>query len=93
MIDLAPIPVIDNHCHPLSIEKTILEPSALAREFYHGWGDIPGDGTLSALRGASPELRHHFSNLGVVHTMACQLSKLLDCAAELDAGSPVQRGL
>ena len=85
MIDFASSPVIDNHCHPLAIEKTILEPVALAREFYHGWGDIPDSGTFSASGAISPELSHDFSNLGVVHTMVSQLSMLFECPADLDA--------
>ena len=85
MIDFARVPVIDNHCHPLAPEKTVLESEALAREFYHGWGDISETDTGSASFGDSPELCHHFSNLGVVHTMVYQLSKLFGCSAELGA--------
>ena len=44
MLDFTDIPIIDNHCHPIDPKKAVLEPSSLAREFYHGIGDIPEDG-------------------------------------------------
>ncbi len=40
-LDFTDIPVIDNHCHPMDPEKAFLDPGKLAREFYHGFGDIP----------------------------------------------------
>jgi len=84
LIDFTDVPVIDNHCHPLDPEKATLEPEALAREFYHGMGDVPENDITRGPLGATPELRYHFSNLGVVHTAVCQLSKLFDCPAELE---------
>jgi predicted TIM-barrel fold metal-dependent hydrolase len=85
LIDFTGVPVIDNHCHPLDPDKATLEPETLAREFYHGMGDIPEDDITRGSLGATPELSHHFSNLGVVHTVVCQLSELFDCPAELAA--------
>ena len=35
------LPFIDHHCHPYDPRKAILEPESLAREFFHGMGDIP----------------------------------------------------
>ena len=83
-MDLAHLPVIDNHCHPLVAEKANLEPLALAHEFYHGLGDIPdpagyGKGTTSPSRLAD------IATFGVVHTMVRQLSRLLGCPPELEA--------
>jgi len=85
LIDFTHVPVIDNHCHPLDPQKAVLEPETLAREFYHGMGDIRETDVGAGSSGATPELRHHFSNLGVVQTVVCQLSKLFGCPAELEA--------
>ena len=41
MLDLKSFPVVDHHCHPYDPAKAVLEPEALAREFFHGRGDIP----------------------------------------------------
>lgn len=80
------IPVIDNHCHPYELKKANLDSESLAREFFHGMGDIPGSADIKArLWGATDGLRHHFPNIGVVQTMVCQLSKVLNCHAELEA--------
>lgn len=84
-LDFSDIPVIDNHCHPMDPEKVVLDPGKLAREFYHGMGDIPEDGVRGRLWGATDELRHHFQYLGVVNTMVHQLSKVLGCAPTLEA--------
>ena len=86
MINLTSLPVIDHHCHPYEPEKAILEPEFLAREFFHGMGDIPDPKVLQARHwGASDELRYHFPHMGVVYTMVQQLSRVLDCPAELEA--------
>ena len=85
MLDFTGVPVIDNHCHPMDPAKTILAPESLAREFYHGMGDIPEPGIKPRLWGATDELRHHFPNMGAVNTMVCQLSRVLGCPAELEA--------
>jgi predicted TIM-barrel fold metal-dependent hydrolase len=86
MLDLSAVPVIDHHCHPVEPEKANMDPEALAREFFHGMGDIPRPGVMKAkLWGATDELRFHFPHMPVVHTMVCQLSKVLDCPAELEA--------
>ncbi len=84
-LDFTDIPVIDNHCHTIDPKKAILEAGSLAREFYHGIGDIPEDGVRGRLWGATEELSRHFPNMGVVNTMVRQLSKLLGCAPTLEA--------
>jgi len=84
-LDFTDIPVIDNHCHTIDPKKAILEAGSLAREFYHGIGDIPEDGVRGRLWGATEELSRHFQNMGVVNTMVRQLSKLLGCAPTLEA--------
>jgi len=84
MIDLTTFPVIDHHCHPYDPDKAILEPELLAREFFHGMGDIPNQKVPKAW-GATEELRHHFRNMGIVNTMVCQLSRVFNCPADLDA--------
>jgi len=84
-MDLACVPVIDNHCHPLEPGKAMLEPLALAQEFYHGLGDRAeasapaARGTLSAAR------RGDIAQLGVVHTLVAQLAALFDCEPTLAA--------
>jgi predicted TIM-barrel fold metal-dependent hydrolase len=86
MLDLNSFPVIDHHCHPFEAEMAILDPESLARVFFHGSGDIPQPGVeKTRLWGATDELRYHFLHMGVVHTMVCQVSKLLGCPAELEA--------
>ncbi|MBW2146976.1 MAG: amidohydrolase family protein [Deltaproteobacteria bacterium] len=86
MLDFADVSVIDNHCHPIEPEKAVMDPEMLAREFFHGMGDIPDPGIKKAkLWGATQELRYHFLHMRVVHTMVCQLSKVLGCPAELEA--------
>lgn len=84
MIDLTNFPVVDHHCHPYDPAKAVLEPEALAREFFHGRGDIPSEKAPKAW-GASEELRYHFRHMGIINTMVCQLSRVFDCPAELDA--------
>jgi hypothetical protein len=83
MIDLTPFPVIDHHSHPLDPNKAVLEPDLLAREFSHGMGDVPNSKAPRAW-GASEELRYHFRHMGIVSTMVNQLSRVLDCPADLD---------
>lgn len=85
MLDFTDLPVIDNHCHPMDPEKTVLDPESLAREFYHGMGDLPKPGIKPRSWGATDELRYHFPNMGVVQTMVCQLSRVLGCPAELES--------
>jgi len=86
MMDFTDFPVIDHHCHVLDPAKTKLDPESLAREFHHGMADIPKPGVKKAkLWDATDELRYHFPNMGVVQTMICQLSKVLDCPPELEA--------
>jgi predicted TIM-barrel fold metal-dependent hydrolase len=84
-LDFTDVPVIDNHCHPMDPKKTILDPGSLAREFHHGFGDIPKDGVRGRSWGATDELSHHFPYMGVVNTMVRQLSMLLGCAPTLEA--------
>ncbi|MFC1957544.1 amidohydrolase family protein [Chloroflexota bacterium] len=83
MIDLTAFPVFDDHCHPYDPAKAVLEPELLAREFFHGRGDIPNQ---KAPRdwGATEELRYHFRHMGIVDAMVCQLSRIFNCPAELD---------
>lgn len=83
MIDLTTFPVIDDHCHPYDPAKAVLEPDLLAREFFHGRGDIPNQNAPRTW-GATEELRYHFHHMGVVDTMVCQLSRIFNCPAELD---------
>jgi predicted TIM-barrel fold metal-dependent hydrolase len=86
MLNFNDLPFIDHHCHPYDPKKAILEPEFLAREFFHGMGDIPDPKAAKArMWGATDELRYHFPFMGVVQTLICQLSKVLDCPAELDA--------
>mgnify|MGYP003566096417 CR=1 FL=1 len=40
-LDFTDVPVIDNHCHTMDPQKALMDPESLAREFYHGLGDIP----------------------------------------------------
>jgi hypothetical protein len=83
MIDLTTCPVIDHHCHPYNPNKAILEPELLAREFFHGRGDIPDRNAPRTWR-ATEELRYHFRHMGIVNTMVHQLSRVFDCPADLD---------
>ena len=85
MLDFSGLRVLDNHCHPIDPGKATLEPEALAREFYHGMGDIPQPGVKAKLWGATDDLRHHFPNMGVVQLMVSLLSGVLDCPPELEA--------
>jgi len=85
MLDFSSVPVIDNHCHPMDPMKAVMDPESLAREFYHGSGDLPKPGVKAKLWGATDELRGHFPYMGVVQTMVRQLSRVLDCPAELEA--------
>lgn len=80
------LPFIDHHCHPYEPGKAVLTPESLAREFFHGRGDIP-DMSVPKPRmwGATDELRYHFAHMGVVRTLVCLLAEVLDCPAELDA--------
>ena len=83
MIDLTGFPFFDHHCHPYTPDKAVLEPELLAREFFHGRGDIPDEKPPKSW-GATGELRHHFRNMGVVKTLVNQLSRVFRCPAELD---------
>jgi uncharacterized protein len=83
-MDLTGVPVIDNHCHPLDPSKATLEAQMLAKEFYHGLGDITSPGSQEAKRPASPALMSDIANLGVVQTMVCQLAQVLGCPADLE---------
>lgn len=85
MLDFTAVPVVDNHCHPITPEKATLSPQALAREFYHGAGDLPIPGVKPKLWGATEELNHHFPHMGVVQSLVSLLSQLLDCPPELEA--------
>ncbi len=85
-MDLTAFPVIDHHCHPYDPAKAVMEPGLLAREFHHGMCDIPTPKVPNArFWGTTEELRYHFRHMGVVNTMVCQLSRVFDCPAELDA--------
>ena len=85
MVDFNECPVVDNHCHVLELEKRTLEPIELAREFFHGMADLPTPGvTKPKLWGATDELQHHFTQMGVVRTAVCQLARLFGCPAELE---------
>ncbi len=85
-IDFSEVSFIDHHCHPYQIEKATMDPMSLAREFFHGMGDLP-DPAVSKPRHwpATDALAFHLRETGVVHTLVCQLSKLFDCPAEIDA--------
>lgn len=83
-LDFGTVSVIDNHSHPLEHGKAHLTPELLAREFFHGMGDIPKPGVKSKLWGATDELRHHFPYMGVAQTMVCQLARVFGCPAELE---------
>ncbi len=81
-MDLTQFPVIDNHCHPLVPDKAQLDPLSLAREFYHGIGDLDDGSPKGAL---SPARMADVAQLGVVHTLVRQLSGLFDCPPDLAA--------
>ncbi len=81
-MDLSQIPVVDNHCHPLIPSRAQLDPLSLAREFYHGIGDIDNG---SAKGVASPERLADLAQFGVVHTLVRQLARLFDCPCDLAA--------
>ena len=86
MMNFNELPFIDHHCHPYDPDKAFLEPVDLAREFFHGRGDIPDPGVPKPrMWGASDALRFHMPYMGVVRTMIGQLAKLLDCPADLEA--------
>ncbi|MEW6670709.1 MAG: amidohydrolase family protein [Thermodesulfobacteriota bacterium] len=86
MLNFNDLPFIDHHCHPYDPKYATLEPEFLAREFFHGMGDIPDPKAAKARHwGATDALRYHFPFMGVVQTLICQLSKLLDCPADLEA--------
>ena len=80
------LPFIDHHCHPYDPRKAILEPESLAREFFHGMGDIPDmSAPKPRMWGTTDALRYHIPFMGVARTMVCQLSKVFDCPPDLDA--------
>ncbi len=83
MLDLTSFPVIDDHCHPYDPAKAVLEAPLLAREFFHGRGDIPNQKAPRGW-GATEELSYHLQHMGIVGTMVCQLSRIFDCPAELE---------
>ena len=85
MLDFTGAPAVDNHCHPMDPRKATLDPGALARELYHGIGDLPKEGVKPRAWGASEELQGHFPNMGVVKTMVRQLSRVFDCEPELES--------
>jgi predicted TIM-barrel fold metal-dependent hydrolase len=85
MIDFRDVPFIDHHCHPLDPDMATLTGEELAGAFMHGLGDADEPILTGRPWGASPELRRHITNLGVVQTMVCQLARVLDCPAELEA--------
>lgn len=87
MIDFTDVPVIDHHCHPYEPTEAFLEPVFLARSFFHGISDIPKTepGLKPRFWDATDELQHHFTMMGVVQTMVCQLAKFFECPADLAA--------
>jgi predicted TIM-barrel fold metal-dependent hydrolase len=86
MMNFDDLPFFDHHCHPYDPRKAILSPEFLAREFFHGMGDMP-DMNVPKPRmwGATDALGYHIPFMGVVRTMVCQLSKVFDCPPDLDA--------
>ena len=86
MLDFTDLPFIDHHCHPYDPKYTTLEPEFLAKEFFHGMGDIPDPKAAKARHwGATEALRYHFPYMGVVQTLITQLSRVLECPPELEA--------
>ena len=87
MIDLSDIPVIDHHCHPYAPDQAFLEPVSLAQTFFHGIADIPKPepGLKPRYWGTTEELKYHLTWMGVAQTMVCQLSRVFDCPADLEA--------
>ncbi len=83
-MDLARVPVIDNHCHPLTEAKTTLEPLTLAQEFYHGLGDSIDPAGRSAKGLVSPARQADIAQLGVVHTLVAQLAAIFECEPTLE---------
>lgn len=83
-LDFTDVPVIDNHCHPIDPNKAILDPQSLAREFYHGIGDIQEEGVRGRQWGVTNELGNHILHMGVVNTLVHLLSKMLGCAPTLE---------
>jgi predicted TIM-barrel fold metal-dependent hydrolase len=85
MLDFSNVPFFDNHCHPIDPRKANLSPEQLAREFYHGWSDIPKADAGPRQWDASDDLQYHIRHLGVVQTMVTRLSRLLGCEPQLEA--------
>jgi hypothetical protein len=86
MMNFNNLPFIDHHCHPYDPRKAVLEPESLAREFFHGMGDIPDmSAPKPRMWGTTDALRYHIPFMGVARTMVCQLSKVFDCPPDLDA--------
>ncbi len=86
VIDFSNVPFIDHHCHPYEIEKTELSPLALAKEFFHGMGDLPDPAVEKARHWpTTAALDFHLVRTGVVQTLVCQLAGLFDCPPELEA--------
>lgn len=61
-----------------------MDSELLVREFYHGFGDLPQNGVRPRRWAVSESLYRHLPYLGVVQTLVHQLSKLLNCSAEID---------
>jgi len=86
MPDFTKCPAIDHHCHVLDPKKKTVEPIGFAKDFLHGWADIPIPGiTKGKLWNATEDFRLHFTHTGLVLTAICQLAKLFDCEPTLEA--------
>jgi predicted TIM-barrel fold metal-dependent hydrolase len=84
--DFSDVLFIDHHCHPYESANDTLDGESLAKAFFHGMGDIPDPEALKARHwGTTRELRYHFPHMGVVNTLVCQLSRVFNCPAELEA--------
>lgn len=86
VIDFGDVSFIDHHCHPYEPGKAVLDAGSLAKEFFHGMGDLPDPAIPKARHWPTTDgLAYHLQQTGVVHTLVCQLSKLFDCPPDLEA--------
>jgi len=67
---------------PTNEQSPQLDPLALAREFYHGLGDVV-DGSAKGAPG--PARLADIAQFGVVYTLVRQLARLLGCTPDLAA--------
>lgn len=72
------MPFFDNHSHPLDPNRLVMTPDEFAREWLHGFRDLP-NGQVS------DELCYHVHHLGCVQTMVHLLSQHFGCEETIEA--------